>query len=772
MKAIVLAGGEGRRLRPITEAAPKPMVPLVDRPVLAHTVELLRRHGFTEICMTLGYLPDAVRTYFGDGRAFGVRIETRTEETPLGTAGGVRACADFVGDEDVLVISGDAVCSFDLSACMAAHREAGAEATIVLYPQKQPTEYGLVTTSPDGQVRTFLEKPAWEQVVTDCVNTGIYILSPSALREIPPDRPVDFARDLFPALLAQERRLAGWRAEGYWCDVGSPAAYLRCCMDALAERIGFGLPGVQTSPGVWCAGTLPDGVSVTPPVFIDRDTEIGRGAQLGPYAIVNRGSRIGVGAAVRESVIRGAAVGDGARIAGAIVCEGVVAGRGSAIREGAVLGRGTVLGRDCLVAENVRIWPSRQIPDGTHVTKNVVTGMLREAVRFGADGRISGEFGAVITPETGLALGLAAGEAGRTVLGWGGGEAARVTAEAIACGVSAAGREAVETDASCAVSAAFAGAELDAALTVFVRQYGGEVSVLVRGRDGVPLSREEERTLETGFADGTVRAAAAGAGPLTRLTGVQALYTAALSRSFAPCGGLPAAAQGRGAAARLLRETLSSCGCAVQDRRPGLPAFSVTEDGTALTAEDENGKVLDWDQLRVMAAAAEFARGGGRVAAPPDAPAALELLADSLGRPLLRLGRDGEAAEQLYRQQRFLRDGIAAAVWICAAMAAGGETLAAMHGRMPRFATAARTVRLTRDRGAVMRALTAACTEFSADLTDGLTLRGARGTARVSPCREQNALEIRAESEDTELAEELCRHMERLTRRADREADK
>ncbi len=237
MKAVIMAGGEGTRLRPITGAMPKPMVPLLGRPMLEHIILLLKKHGYIDICAALKYRAEDIRRYFHDGHALGVKLQYRVETTALGTAGGVKNCADFYGDDDFLVISGDAACDFDLAALMAAHRAHGAAVTLALHRSSTPLSYGLAVTDSDSLVRCFIEKPEWSRVVTDLVNTGIYVVSPRAMALVPPQTPFDFARDLFPLLLSHGEALLGVPMEGYWCDVGSPLSYYQCCVDALEGRL-------------------------------------------------------------------------------------------------------------------------------------------------------------------------------------------------------------------------------------------------------------------------------------------------------------------------------------------------------------------------------------------------------------------------------------------------------------------------------------------------------------------------------------------------------
>ena len=243
MKAVILTGGEGTRLRAISGGLPKPMMPLLGTPLLERTVALLRENGFDSLCLTLHYQPQVIRDHFGDGARFGVHMQYREEPAPLGTAGAVLNCADFVGGDSFLVMSGDSACDFDLAELMASHTGG---VTIALAAQAEPLPYGLVLTGRDGQVTGFLEKPAWEQVVTDQVSTGIYVLSPDVLSHIPPGTPYDFARDLFPRLLERGVPMRGQVMDGYWCDIGTPQAYYQCNLDALSGL--YHLPGSEEAP--------------------------------------------------------------------------------------------------------------------------------------------------------------------------------------------------------------------------------------------------------------------------------------------------------------------------------------------------------------------------------------------------------------------------------------------------------------------------------------------------------------------------------------------
>src|SRR4051794_20636024 len=219
-----MAGGEGSRLRPLTSNQPKPMMPLVNRPMMEHIVNLLKQHGFEEIVVTLAFMPNAIRTYFGDGSEFGVRMVYATEEQPLGTAGSVRNAMEEL-DERFLVIAGDVITDIDLSAVVQFHEEKGALATIALKEMENPLEFGIVITNEDGSIERFLEKPTWGQVFSDTINPGIYVLEPSIFDYTPADKPVDFSSEVFPALLDAGQPIFGYKCDGYWEDVGTLEAY-------------------------------------------------------------------------------------------------------------------------------------------------------------------------------------------------------------------------------------------------------------------------------------------------------------------------------------------------------------------------------------------------------------------------------------------------------------------------------------------------------------------------------------------------------------------
>lgn len=364
MKAIIMAGGKGTRLRPICDLMPKPMTELLGKPLMEHLTELLKRNGFTDLCVTLGHKPECITRHFGDGKAFGVSMQYKIEKKPLGTAGGVRSCFDFLDGEDFLVISGDAACDFDLKYLASEHKRNGALVTMALYSHPEPLPYGTVLTDRSGRVISFIEKPSWERVVTDLVNTGIYMISPKVLNLIPPDTPFDFARDLFPLMAQMGLAIVGIPMQGYWCDIGNSKSYIRCCLDALDGKLK--IKPAQTnslSSGIYAPSNLPDSVRLIPPCVICEGAKIERSAVIG-RSVVHTSSRVGAYSRVVNSVIDGANIGEACIISGTVVCRGAVLYPDTVTVAGDVISSG---GSDACAVQDVK-----------HSSKRRAVGLCRE----------------------------------------------------------------------------------------------------------------------------------------------------------------------------------------------------------------------------------------------------------------------------------------------------------------------------------------------------------------------------------------------------------
>src|SRR5580692_3716123 len=360
MKAVIMAGGEGTRLRPLTSNQPKPMLPMANRPMMEHVVNLLRQHGFEDIVVTVAFMANAIRSYFGDGSEFGVRMVYATEETPLGTAGSVRNARDEL-DERFVVISGDVLTDLDLTTLVTHHESKGALATIALKAVDNPLEFGIVITRDDGSIERFLEKPTWGQVFSDTINTGIYVLEPEIFDFIPEGRAVDFSEEVFPAVLEAEKPLFGYVAGGYWEDVGTLDAYLRSHQDILDENVAVQISGFSLRPGVWLGkgAELDPTAEVRRPVIIGDNCHVGAGGVLGSYTVIGANARIGDNASLERTVVHdNVFLGAGVRLDGCVLGRSCDLRQGVRCEEGVVLGDETFIGAQAVVNTSI-VWESR-----------------------------------------------------------------------------------------------------------------------------------------------------------------------------------------------------------------------------------------------------------------------------------------------------------------------------------------------------------------------------------------------------------------------------
>ncbi|HLH28130.1 MAG TPA: sugar phosphate nucleotidyltransferase, partial [Acidimicrobiales bacterium] len=408
MKAVIMAGGEGTRLRPLTSNQPKPMLPMANIPMMEHVVNLLRRHGFEDIVVTVAFMANAIRTYFGDGSEFGVRMVYATEPTPLGTAGSVLNAREEL-EERFLVISGDVLTDIDLSQVVEFHAKREGIATLALKAVDNPLEFGIVITGEDGAIVRFLEKPTWGQVFSDTINTGIYVLEPEIFDFIPEGRSVDFSGDSFPAALAAKQSLYGYVADGYWEDVGTLEAYLKAHQDILDQRVQVDVGGFQLRPGVWLGkgAEIDPSVTIDGPAVIGDNCIVGADANLGSYCTLGRNVRIGDNAVLERSVVHdNSYLGSGVRI------DGCVLGRGCDLREGVRAEEGVILGDECFVgahasiSSGVKVYPFKTVEAGAMVNSSIVWESRGARSLFGRDG-VRGLANVDISPELAVRLALA-----------------------------------------------------------------------------------------------------------------------------------------------------------------------------------------------------------------------------------------------------------------------------------------------------------------------------------------------------------------------------
>ena len=410
MKAVVMAGGEGSRLRPLTIGRPKPMVPMVSKPVIGHILDLLKRQGITEVVLTLHFMPEVIQSHFGDGSSLGMKIYYAVEEIPLGTAGSVKNAQEYL-DEPFIIISGDAVTDINLQQVIAFHEQKQAEATLTLYRVPNPLEYGVIITDPDGKIVQFLEKPSWGEVISDTVNTGIYVIDPAVLDLIEEGVSTDWSKDVFPQLLEAGRPLYGFVADGNWTDVGDISEYMRASGDVLYHRVQTDELGKHIGGDVWVG----EDVEIAPdaqlygPIYLGNEVKVKGGVIMhGPtvirdYTIVDNRVHID-----RSIIWRNSYIGEGAEVRGAIVGRQCTIKGRAVLFEGVVLGDNSIVGEGAVLHANVKIWPGKEIEPGATVKTSIIWGARGRRVLFGRFG-VTGVVNVDLTPEFAAKMGAAFG---------------------------------------------------------------------------------------------------------------------------------------------------------------------------------------------------------------------------------------------------------------------------------------------------------------------------------------------------------------------------
>jgi mannose-1-phosphate guanylyltransferase/phosphomannomutase len=823
MKAVIMAGGEGTRLRPLTSNHPKPMLPMANRPMMEHVVNLLRNNGFEDIVVTVAFMANAIRSYFGDGSEFGVQMVYATEESPLGTAGSVRNARQEL-DERFLVISGDVLTDIDLSAVVEYHAEQGALATLALKSVDDPLEFGIVITNEDGTIQRFLEKPTWGQVFSDTINTGIYVLEPEIFDFIPEGRSVDFSGEVFPQVLEAKRPLYGYVADGYWEDVGTLEAYLRAHQDILDEKVQITTQGFPLRPGVW----LGKGTDVHPtariegPAIIGDNCRIGANVLIGEYCTVAPNVRIGVNSSIQHAVIHDHGyLGNGVRL------EGCVIGRSCDLRQGVRCEEGVVLGEECFVGAQavlkagVKVYPFKTVEQGAIVNSSIVWESRGARSLFGRDG-VAGLANVDITPELAVRLSMAWAstlERGVTVTASRDtSRAARMLKRAIMVGCNAAG---VNTD------------DLEVAtipVTRFQVRTGGSQggitvrlaeadhqSVVIRFFDenGIDITEAAQRKVERLFyREDFRRSLASELGDVSYPPRTLEYYTAALTASVdiaavSHAGFRMVLDYSYGTASFLMPNVLSKLDAevlvvnpyantaGVMASAPGSGAAHVADlvrasgahigavfdpSGERLTVVDDEGRILGHDELLLIVLDLVLATSpaGISVALPVSAPAAAERRCAEAGATVVwtklssthlmevaNLGEVSFAASQMggYIFPTFLPafDAVATLIRLLSMLATTGEKLSTLVGHLPRFHIAHQEVVTPwEQKGAVMRTLVERAKGREIVLVDGVKVLEEDGWALVLPDTEEPITHVWAEAKSE--AEARARAQEYIVR--------
>ncbi|HVC70590.1 MAG TPA: sugar phosphate nucleotidyltransferase [Acidimicrobiales bacterium] len=806
MKALIMAGGEGTRLRPLTSNQPKPMLPMANRPMMEHVVSLLRQHGFEDIVVTVAFMANAIRSYFGDGSEFGVRMVYATESTPLGTAGSVLNARDEL-DERFVVISGDVLTDIDLTAVVDFHRAKGALATIALKAVEDPLEFGIVITRDDGSIDRFLEKPTWGQVFSDTINTGIYVLEPEIFDFIPAGRPVDFSEEVFPAVLDAGKPLFGAITDGYWEDVGTLEAYVRAHQDILDEKVAVQVSGFPLRPGVW----LGKGASVDPsaairgPAIVGDNCHIGSDTVVGAYCVLGANVRIGDNSTLERTVVHdNGFLGNGVRLDGCVLGRSCDLRQGVRCEEGVVLGDETFIGAQATLKSGVKVYPFKTVEAGAIVNTSIVWESRGPRSLFGRLG-VTGLANVDISPELAMRLSMAWAsnlERGSTVTtSRDTSRAARVLKRAIIVGCNAAGVNVDDLEVATVPvtrSHVRSGSSLGG---ITVRLFEDDAqSVMIRffDEDGIDLAEAAQRKIERLYhREEFRRALASEIGDIEFPPRALELYTAAmmsavdiesiaaaefklvLDYSYGTCSFvMPNVLAKLGADVLVVNPYAATAAVVSNDRAASASRVAdlvrasgahlgavIDPGGEHITLVDGDGRVLTDDEaLLLMLELVVSTTPGAKVALPVAVPTAAERICEAAGAEiiwtklsathLMELSSAGGvtfAASQMggFIFPRFLPgfDAVSTLVHLLAMLAMTGESISKLAGRLPTVHIAhEEVVTPWEQKGTVMRIAVERAKGRSVVLVDGVKMPEPDGWVLVVPDPEEPLTHVWAEA--------------------------
>jgi mannose-1-phosphate guanylyltransferase/phosphomannomutase len=825
VKAVILAGGEGTRLRPLTSNQPKPMIPLVNRPMMEHIVSLLARHGFDDIVVTVAYLANHIRNYFGDGSDFDVRMRYATEESPLGTAGSVRN-ASVELDDTFLVISGDVLTDIDLTAFVEAHRQHDAFASIALKRVENPVDFGIVITKPDGEIERFLEKPTWGQVFSDTINTGIYVLEPEVFDFIAAGDVVDFASDVFPAALDRGLRLHGYIADAYWEDVGTTEAYLRAHADVLDGKVSAEITGFELGDGIWLGeGAVVDpSAQVEGPVVIGDNCRVESGARLSAYTVLGTDVVVKSDAFLERSICHDHVyVGRSARVRGATI------GRSSDLRAHCRVEENVVVGDECFIGERavvnagVKIYPFKSVEDDAVVTSSIVWETRGARTLFGRRG-IRGLANVDITPEVAVRVAMAYGTAlkrGSVVTtSRDTSRAARALKRAVIGGLNLAGANVEDVELATVPLTRFQVRNGESRGGISVRLAPGDpdsVELRFFDADGRDIDEGAQRKIERLLAREDYRRAFAGdIGDIVFPPRSIEFYTAALQKSV-DAGRLEERAfkvvldYSSGAASIVMPSVLAKLGAEVlainpyastTDARTDLAAHharigalvrasgshlgcTISPDGETAVFVDDEGHVLSHSEaLLALVLLVADAVDGARIALPVTVTRAAEQIATARGAEivwskvsdasLMEVASEGgvvfaASPDGGYIWPDFLPayDGTATLAKLLDLLAASGRSLSSVVQELPRVHLVHERVPTPwEQKGAVMRELVERETGRDVVLIDGVKVLRPDGWVLVLPDPEMAITHVWSEGETDQAARQVAQEYARAIRQA------
>lgn len=761
MKAVILAGGEGKRLRPITDNIPKPMVPIFDKPCMEHLLISLSKCGITEVVVTLHYMPEVITHFFGSSYN-GISIRYTEEKEPRGTAGAVKdASKNF--SEPFFIVSADAVINFDFEGINAFHKAAKSNFTVVCKEVKAPGEYGLVNKDDENHILSFSEKPGWNRTNGNLANTGVYLMNPEINELIPDTGTVDFASDIFPEILKKNLPFFAYKETGYWCDIGSPEAYKECHRAVFEKKANIHLNEIKK--GVYAIDSIPNGnYTVIPPVYFGKNITVEKDAVIGPYTVIGDGSTVGRKAKIRKSVLLNKTFsGEEAFISDSIICSSSSVKKGCRIFENAVIGENTVIGENSTVGSNVEIASNRTVAKNTIVSENITDGYNYGDIT--ENGTVSGTAFTELSPVTASSLGSAFGSVytGKYLaVGCDGKNSSNSVLSSVCGGIIASGGNIWDIGHCFLAEFKFMLTYCGMNAGVYISTDGGTVTVSIFGEHSLAPARKTEREINYRFRRsdftpcnpehcGSVR-------DMSYLLPMYRRQLGLFKNEYYGAKNFFITSENE-RIKNFCRDFFGRhCTSDV-----GLPLFNISTDGTKTELTDEVCEYASYEKLLALCCYDEFVMGND-VAVPFDAPKIINKMAHDKGCNVIRYCDEDDAVNsdllRLKDECIWAFDGLFMIVKILDMTVKYSADIHGLLTKLPVFFVYEKTLSVADDGEFTGEILNRLNTDRANRTGAGINIEFNSGNILLTASGRGKNIRILAEAENEETAAELCGEIE------------
>lgn len=761
MNAIIMAGGEGSRLRPLTCDIPKPLVPLCGRPILEYTIELLEKYKIDKAILTLMYKGNKIVEHFQD-HPYNINLEYCFENKPLGTAGCVKNAIKEC-DGDFIVISGDAMCDFDLKKAIAYHKEKNSIATLILKKVDDPRQYGLVDIGSDGHIKSFIEKPSYSHYTCDNANTGVYILSNRILEYIEDDKFYDFANDVFPKIIQKNIPMYGYVETGYWCDVGDLKSYIQCQKDMLLQKVNCDIKA-NYDFGVYYKGNFPEGeFNIDPPVYIGENVVIGENVQLNRGTVICDNVTIGEETKLNQTVVmENCYISDNVTCNNAILCNNAKLLRFSNMYEGSVLGKDSVIGEHAIIKSDIKVWQNKNIDSYSEINEDVKYDYSNNIICD--EQGISGEINGVITPILCNKIGSSlASLKDKVIIGVScdNCNASNALKQSIISGILSAGGNVydygqnIETQFDFCVQKSMVdfGVYIDSGINSKIR--------LVQ-KGSLPILRNLERKLELLINKNEYKKVSqSDFGNVTNMSNLNELYQIELIKY---CN-TPLVNQNieikslNTQIKKIMENTLKTLGFNLG--KEGISIY-ISKDGKNISINTHETGFIFYEKLITLACLDNFINGKD-VSIPYDSPRIIDKLAYKYNQKAYRYytspyDDSDKISRNLSLSQPYLKDCLMMAIKLLKFISENNYSLKSAIDLIPHFAVSSRLVSLSINPNAIIKKLN----EKGTKLGEGININHQDGEILIRPLKSGKGLLMLAESIKSETASEICDFFENI----------